>query len=342
MSDIEKNSARTASGHPPDGVVVSVCNGKGGVGKTAMVKTLGVYLAKRKGMQVLVIDMDPQSNLTLSMGVLPGADVRGIGDILTSEHIDSDWVRNGIMEIKYGGVPMRVHLLPGSHATQQALDAMSRAAGRNVGIAADMTLRLRRVVDMLRPYYDLILIDTPSTPDAMVIDLACMAADGVLIPATDASSLGGVHLVLDRLQCRIGDLREDLEMPPLAGWVVAARTHRISRASAMPWFPQLNKLLPCNIMRTAIRQSEEFARAFGSPRPYGAISGSVSHHDYIELTDEFLARLQHYQAGYYPITEALKSADLTDILSACVQGWDGNPHVRLVFRQHQERPNERA
>ena len=48
--------------------VFSVCNMKGGVGKSAVSCNLGVGLA-REGMRVCIIDTDPQGNLTFSPGI---------------------------------------------------------------------------------------------------------------------------------------------------------------------------------------------------------------------------------------------------------------------------------
>ena len=50
--------------------VVSIANGKGGVGKTTTALAIGSILARR-GLKVLLIDLDPQGNLTLSLGLKP-------------------------------------------------------------------------------------------------------------------------------------------------------------------------------------------------------------------------------------------------------------------------------
>lgn len=50
--------------------VVAIASGKGGVGKTTTALAIGSILARR-GLQVLLIDLDPQGNLTLSLGLKP-------------------------------------------------------------------------------------------------------------------------------------------------------------------------------------------------------------------------------------------------------------------------------
>ena len=52
-------------------LVITVANQKGGVGKTTTTMNLGVALAQ-EGQRVLLIDSDPQANLTSYLGVTPG------------------------------------------------------------------------------------------------------------------------------------------------------------------------------------------------------------------------------------------------------------------------------
>lgn len=51
--------------------VIAIANQKGGVGKTCTAHNLGVRLADA-GRRVLLIDLDPQENLTMSLGSQPG------------------------------------------------------------------------------------------------------------------------------------------------------------------------------------------------------------------------------------------------------------------------------
>ncbi len=52
--------------------VITVSNEKGGVAKTTTTLSLGAVLAEA-GHRVLVMDLDPQANLTLSLGIEPGS-----------------------------------------------------------------------------------------------------------------------------------------------------------------------------------------------------------------------------------------------------------------------------
>jgi len=60
--------SNTIAGNKP--YVIAVANGKGGVGKTTTALAIGTILARR-GLRILLIDLDPQGNLTLSLGYKP-------------------------------------------------------------------------------------------------------------------------------------------------------------------------------------------------------------------------------------------------------------------------------
>src|SRR5215510_9209084 len=70
----------TANG-PPMGRVISFANQKGGVAKTTTTLNLGVALAERE-LKVLLVDLDPQGNLTMSQGLNPDTIEQSMFDVL--------------------------------------------------------------------------------------------------------------------------------------------------------------------------------------------------------------------------------------------------------------------
>src|SRR6201989_999487 len=66
---------------PPMGRVISFANQKGGVAKTTTTLNLGVALSEQ-GLNVLLVDLDPQGNLTMSQGLNPDTIERSMFDVL--------------------------------------------------------------------------------------------------------------------------------------------------------------------------------------------------------------------------------------------------------------------
>ncbi len=147
---------------------IAVCNQKGGVGKTTTTLNLGVGLA-RQGKKVLLIDADPQSDLTASLGWDGNSLENSLGSLmyLLTENGMPD-VRGAILRHEEG-----VDLIPSnldlSSMETRLVNAMSREK--------IMDLLLREV----KKDYDYVLIDCMPSLGMITIN-ALTAADSVIIP----------------------------------------------------------------------------------------------------------------------------------------------------------------
>jgi chromosome partitioning protein len=141
--------------------IIAVSNQKGGVGKTTTTINLAASLAVAN-QRVLVVDMDPQGNLSSGLGHKAGDD-QTVYEALVG---DADLP---ILQT----VVDRLHLVPAGRHLAGAEIELVTLEGRDG--------RLRRLLDVVRSQYDFIFIDTPPSLGLLTLN-ALVAADTVLIP----------------------------------------------------------------------------------------------------------------------------------------------------------------
>lgn len=153
--------------------VIAICNQKGGVSKTTTTANLGVGLV-RAGKKVLVIDADPQGNLSQSLGIenpdeLEVALPNIMEQIMTGEEVD---VTQGIVHHKEGLdlMPCNIDL---SAVDVSLVHVLSRE------------FIMKTYVDSMREFYDYILIDCMPSLGVITIN-SLTASDSVLIPVQAA------------------------------------------------------------------------------------------------------------------------------------------------------------
>jgi chromosome partitioning protein len=142
---------------------IAVINQKGGVGKTTTTANLAAAAAEA-GRRVLLIDLDPQSHLSLYFGLEVADEQPVVFDVLTEGASLADVVCN---------VRERLDLAPASIDLAGVELALAATPGREV--------ILREALDKLSDRYDLVLIDCPPSLGVLTVN-ALVSANEVLIP----------------------------------------------------------------------------------------------------------------------------------------------------------------
>jgi chromosome partitioning protein len=163
--------------------IISIANQKGGVGKTATTANLGASLFGL-GHRVLVVDMDPQGNLSSSFGPSPRSDTT-IADALLDRKVPVPIVS------VYQRDDGRLDLSPATVTLATAEAALMNKLGRE--------FRLRDQLSTVADAYDFILIDTPPSLGLLTIN-SLVAAQLVLVP-TEARffSLQGLQMLQESI-----------------------------------------------------------------------------------------------------------------------------------------------
>ncbi|MBI2463255.1 MAG: ParA family protein [Candidatus Spechtbacteria bacterium] len=177
------------------GKVITLCNQKGGTGKTTTAVNLGVYLAA-KGKRTLLIDLDPQANATSALSLQPHRISPNLYHSLVGGVLPEDIVREtGIFGY---------HVFPSS----------PDLAGASVELVTQKNreFRLYDIVSRLRNVYDFILIDCPPSLGLLTLN-GLVAADEVIIPVQcEYYAMEGLGQILETVDLIRDNLQRDVKV----------------------------------------------------------------------------------------------------------------------------------
>src|SRR3954449_1652846 len=179
------NRTETAQG-PPVGRVISFANQKGGVAKTTTTLNLGVALAEQN-LRVLLCDLDPQGNLTMSQGLNPDTIERSMFDVLVHRLPIQEVIHHTEVDLAVSSID-----LAGAELALSSMIGRERA--------------LEKALAEVKGAYDYVLIDTPPSLGLLTIN-ALVASTGVIVPVQcEYLSLRG----LVQLENTLSMIRENL------------------------------------------------------------------------------------------------------------------------------------
>lgn len=252
--------------------ITAVINQKGGVGKTTTTVNLGAALA-RKGLRVLLVDLDPQANLTAHL------------------MMDHAQVRTTTYDLLMGNAPLADVARPTAIEGLYLVPSAGDLAGAEVELANEIGReyflkdRLQKA-DERTAVFDEVLVDCPPSLGLLAIN-ALTAADEALVPLqAEFFALQGMarylevqNLVKERLNpnLRLGGI-------VICMWKGQANLSHEVREEVKKSFGEV-------LFETVIRQNVKLAEAPSAGKTifeYAADSNGAQ--DYEALAEEFLAR----------------------------------------------------
>jgi chromosome partitioning protein len=219
--------------------VLTMANGKGGVGKTTTAANVGGSAALA-GIRTLLVDLDPQGDLSRDLGYEPKDGI----DLMTA-------LLTGMPPVILKDVRKDLDVIAGGQAMEDIAGLLSARASRED--AQDFGDMLFTMLEPIVGNYDLILLDTPPG-EKVIVEGAFAVSTAVIIPTkSDDASLDGVERIGRRFVA-VRSRNESLQVAGVILFGVGARSLRLERKVRTKLEGMLGEVAP--VFATRIRNLE--------------------------------------------------------------------------------------
>ncbi|MBU0952388.1 MAG: AAA family ATPase [Elusimicrobia bacterium] len=249
------------------GKIISVCNQKGGVGKTTTTINLAGSVAHLTK-SVLLIDLDPQSNATSGLG------------------FDKESVEKGVYNIIIDDVPPEESIVRTSVEFLDILPSNINLIGAEVELVnlPDRETKLKKALQSIKDSYDYIFIDCPPSLGLLTVN-ALTASESVLIPIQcEYYAMEGLTQLMKTIHLIRQSLNPHLE---LEGVLLTMFDGRMNLSNQV--VKEVRKFFGNEVYKSVIPRNVRLAEAPSYGKPvFQYDSSSRGTEAYLNLAKEFL------------------------------------------------------
>ena len=277
---------------------ISVCNQKGGVGKTTTAVNLSAYLSQ-KGFNVLLVDIDPQANATSGIGVKIAQESKSIYHVLL-EQVTIDEI---ITPTKINNL----YVAPSSPQLTGARVELINALGREQ--------KLKKALETTSQTFDFVFIDCPPSLGVLTIN-ALVASSSALVPLQcEYYAMEGLSQLLSTIELVKKNLNPTLAVEGVLLTMADYRTRLTTEV-----IEEARKFLKDKVYNTIVPRSIRLSEAPGYGEPimkydknsHGALS-------YDQLAEEFIAHNSNIYKGLRQKTGQKEEAPQEKVLEGDIK-----------------------
>jgi len=249
--------------------IISVCNQKGGTGKTTTAVNLA-YALSQAGFRLLLIDTDPQGNATSGVGVNKNILEKSVYDILLNK-ANAEEVRIKAVFKNLDLVPCNIDL---TGAEIELVGALSRET------------RLKKALKSLSSEYDFMFIDSPPSLGLLTLN-ALVASNSIIVPIQcEFYALEGVSQLLNTLNLIKDGLNPELF---IEGVLLTMADYRTNLTNEV--INEIKSFFKDKVYESIIPRNIKLSEAPSFGKPIMLYHGaSIGAKKYLELAQEFLNR----------------------------------------------------
>lgn len=248
---------------------IAIINQKGGVGKTTSTANLGACLAKL-GKKVLVIDLDPQANLSIHLGVNTYENTRSVYHLISGSCKPDEVISKTGIE--------NLDILPSNIDLCGAEVELVGMVGREIILRENLENALER--------YDYVLIDCPPSLGLLTLN-ALTTANEIFIPLqTEFFALQGVSKLIETFEIVKKRLNHNLNITGIIACMHSTRTKLNQEV-----LEKIKGYFADKVFKTIIRKNIKLSEAPSHGKPIITYEPNAhGSEDYMALAKEILER----------------------------------------------------